>query len=105
VITKLLVAALLGDSPTWIGNAPRIGDVEITASILRAVGAGVAVEGDSIAVDPSEVQNSRVPVRYSGLNRIPILMLGPLLWKLGVDRSQPWMGVRRRGRKVFCFCF
>ncbi len=83
VITKLLVAALLGDSPTWIGNAPRIGDVEITASILRAVGAGVAVEGDSIAVDPSEVQNSRVPVRYSGLNRIPILMLGPLLWKLG----------------------
>jgi UDP-N-acetylglucosamine 1-carboxyvinyltransferase len=83
VITKLLVAALLGDSPTWIQNAPQIGDREITVSILQALGAGVAVEGNSVAIDPHGLQNARVPVRYSGLNRIPILMLGPLLSKLG----------------------
>jgi UDP-N-acetylglucosamine 1-carboxyvinyltransferase len=83
VITKLMVAALLGDSPTWVFNAPSVGDVEITAEILRAIGAGVAIEEGSVAVDPAQLSDGRVPVRYSGLNRIPILMIGPLLHRLG----------------------
>jgi UDP-N-acetylglucosamine 1-carboxyvinyltransferase len=83
VVTKLMVAALLGDSPTWLLNTPRVGDVEITADILRAIGARVAVEGTSVTIDPVQLSDGRVPVRYSGLNRIPILMIGPLLHRLG----------------------
>ncbi len=91
VITKLMVAALIGDCPTLIRNAPAIGDVEITAEILRAVGAGIAVEGSTVTIDPSEVHDSHVPVHYSGLNRIPILMMGPLLRQLG-EASVPLVG-------------
>ena len=83
VITKLMVASLLGDSPTSLLNAPKVGDVDITAEILRALGAGVAAEGSLVTVDPAQVVDGRVPVKYSGLNRIPILMIGPLLHRLG----------------------
>lgn len=82
-VTKLMVASLLADSPSWVLNAPRVGDVEITAGMLASVGAGVAQEGDSITVDARGVQTGAVPVGYSGLNRMPILMIGPLLHRLG----------------------
>src|ERR1700728_4830444 len=78
-----MVASLLGDSPTSLLNAPKVGDVDITAEILRALGAGVAAEGSLVTVDPAQVVDGRVPVKYSGLNRIPILMIGPLLHRLG----------------------
>lgn len=35
---------LLASSPRSLLNSPRVGDVDITANILRAVGADIAVE-------------------------------------------------------------
>jgi UDP-N-acetylglucosamine 1-carboxyvinyltransferase len=83
VITKLMVAALLGNSPSEFTNVPRVGDVEITASILRDTGAEVEIDGRHVKVDPAFIRNGELPVRNSGLNRIPILLLGPLLHRLG----------------------
>ncbi|HVB06244.1 MAG TPA: UDP-N-acetylglucosamine 1-carboxyvinyltransferase [Acidimicrobiales bacterium] len=83
VVTKLMVAALLGDGPTEVLNAPCVGDVEITAAILRAVGAVIELGSTMLTVDPAGITDGAVPVRYSGLNRIPILMIGPLLHRLG----------------------
>ena len=40
-VSKLMVAALLAEEPSAITNAPRLGDVEITAGMLRSVGAAV----------------------------------------------------------------
>ena len=37
-VTKHLVASLLGDSPSTISNIPDIGDVDITARMLEALG-------------------------------------------------------------------
>ncbi|HZU75089.1 MAG TPA: UDP-N-acetylglucosamine 1-carboxyvinyltransferase [Acidimicrobiales bacterium] len=82
-VTKLMAAALLADSPSWVTNAPAIGDVDITAAMLGSLGVGVAVEGGTVSLDPRSLTDSRVPVGYSGLNRIPILLLGPLLHALG----------------------
>src|SRR4051812_45066042 len=36
-VSKLMVAALLAEEPSAIPNAPRLGDVEITAGMLRSV--------------------------------------------------------------------
>lgn len=82
-VTKHLVASMLGDSPSTITNCPDIGDVAITAQMLEALGCGVQREDGTTIVDPQTLTNSRVPVTFSGMNRIPILMLGPLLHRVG----------------------
>ncbi len=82
-VTKHMVAALLGTGPSTITNVPEIGDVDITARILEAVGAGVERDGDSLTVHPPTEASPTVPLSFSGLNRIPVLMLGPLLHLTG----------------------
>ncbi len=82
-VTKHMVAALLGEGPSTISNVPEVGDVDITAGILTAVGAEVERDGDSITVVPPIAAMPSVPLRFSGLNRIPVLLLGPLLHLTG----------------------
>jgi UDP-N-acetylglucosamine 1-carboxyvinyltransferase len=82
-ITKHLVASMLGTTPSTISNSPDVGDVDITISMLEALGCEVGKEKNEITVDPSPIESSRVPLRFTGMNRIPILMLGPLLHRLG----------------------
>ena len=82
-ITKHLVAAMLGRSPSSISNSPDVGDVDITINMLEALGCVVHKEADKITVDPQPISSSRVPNRFSGMNRIPILMVGPLLHRVG----------------------
>ncbi len=97
-VTKHMVAALLADTPSTVLNAPRLGDVSITAGMLRSIGAGVAIEGDGVAVDPGSVDESRIPISYSGLNRVPILMVGPLLHRIG-EAFVPLVGGDRIGTR------
>ena len=82
-VTKHMVAALLGQGPSTITNVPEVGDVDITASILTSIGAGVEREGSAITVMPPAEVDPRVPLSFSGLNRIPVLLLGPLLHLTG----------------------
>jgi UDP-N-acetylglucosamine 1-carboxyvinyltransferase len=82
-VTKHLVAAMLGNSPSTISNCPEIGDVEITAQMLQALGCVVERENGNTMVDATTLSSSRVPVTFSGMNRIPILMVGPLLHRVG----------------------
>jgi len=107
-VTKLLVASLLADAPSTILNAPSLGDVDITASMLRSLGAGVCVEpvpgdaGSTITVDPVTVSDGRIPVSYSGRNRVPILLVGPLLHRLG-EAFVPLVGGDRIGTRPLDF--
>src|ERR687897_2334532 len=78
-VTKHMVAAVLGTEPSTITNAPEVGDVGITADILTSLGVGVDIEGDRITIEPTATPDAKVPLEFSGLNRIPILLLGPLL--------------------------
>ena len=82
-VTKHLVASLLGSTPSTISNCPDIGDVEITTSMLEALGCEVTRKDNQVTIDPRTLDNPRVPLRFSGMNRIPILMLGPLLHRVG----------------------
>jgi UDP-N-acetylglucosamine 1-carboxyvinyltransferase len=82
-VTKHLVAALLGNSPSTISNCPDIGDVDITIQMLEALGCEIdRTDGDAV-VDARPLSSSRVPLTFSGMNRIPILMVGPLLHRVG----------------------
>jgi UDP-N-acetylglucosamine 1-carboxyvinyltransferase len=79
-VTKAMVAALLGESPTTLTNVPPIGDVDITAQMLRAVGVVVDhAQPGELRIDARGLAASEVPLPHSGSNRIPILLLGALL--------------------------
>lgn len=78
-VTKHMVAALLAEEPSIIDNVPDVGDVSITTDMLRAIGAGVEREDARVTVYPSRELLPNVPLSFSGLNRIPVLLLGPLL--------------------------
>ena len=80
--TKMMIASLLTDEPVTLHNCPRIGDVEITAEICRAVGAEVSFEGSTVKLHTPKITKSTVkqlPIR----NRISVLAIPPLLHRSG----------------------
>jgi UDP-N-acetylglucosamine 1-carboxyvinyltransferase len=98
-VTKHMVAALLGRTPSTVLNCPAIGDVDITAGMLRDLGATVEVDADgSVVVHAPSLDTGRVPVTYGGLNRIPILLVGPLLHRMG-EAFVPLVGGDRIGAR------
>lgn len=101
-VTKHMVAAMLGDRPSRIDNAPDVGDVAITAEMLRAVGVTVEQHDAGLTVDPSQITTGYVPESFTGRNRIPILMLGPLLRRHG-EAFVPMVGGDDIGRRPVDF--
>ncbi|UNX53876.1 UDP-N-acetylglucosamine 1-carboxyvinyltransferase [Georgenia sp. TF02-10] len=86
-VSKAMVAALLGETPSELRNVPVISDVEIVAGLLRLHGVTVDydVEGGVLHLDPSNVESAHVADidAHAGSSRIPILFCGPLLHRLG----------------------
>lgn len=97
-----MVATLLGNAPSKIRNAPSIGDVGITADVISSLGGEVNIEGDEIIIDPAGFHGGKVPISFSGLNRIPILLLGPALHKTG-EAFIPLAGGDKIGRRPVDF--
>ena len=69
--TKAMIAALLGNSPTTLTNVPPIGDVEITADMLRSLGVQIDwyKEKKVMIIDPTKAKDSHVRQPHSGANR------------------------------------
>lgn len=103
-ITKHMVAALLGSAPSTLLNSPDVGDVDLTADMIRALGATVDMDKDNnrITVDPTGFAGGRVPLEFSGRNRIPILMLAPALHVQG-EGFVPYAGGDRIGARPLDF--
>jgi UDP-N-acetylglucosamine 1-carboxyvinyltransferase len=103
-VTKHMVAAVLGEGPSTIRQVPEVGDVAITAEILGSLGVAVAhdVAAGTIVVEPNDQVTTQVPTSFSGLNRIPILLLGPLLHRTG-EAFVPLVGGDPIGRRPVDF--
>src|SRR5512140_2349974 len=81
LISKLMVASTLSEGESTFTNAPfHLGETEITESIVESLGTTVreSEDGTMLAHTP-QFTSSQVPEHFSGLNRIPILLIGPLL--------------------------
>lgn len=87
LVSKAMVAALLGDSPSRLFNVPAISDVEIVRGLMELHGVRVTdgeTEGELI-LDPTragEADADEINV-HAGSSRIPILLCGPLLHRFG----------------------
>lgn len=93
-MTKLLVASLLSDKKCTFHNVPNIGDVEITLNLCREIGSEIKWDKKSkiLEIVTPEIKTSYVPQKYSGSNRIPILMIGALLGRTDQDIIVPTAG-------------
>ena len=86
LVTKAMVAALLGETPSVLKDVPKISDVEVVQRLLELH--GVTIDFDDAGVmklDPSKVKSARMVDidAHAGSSRIPILFCGPLLHQLG----------------------
>lgn len=93
-MTKLLVASLLSDKRCTFYNVPNIGDVEVTVALCQEIGMEVKWDrqAGTMEVITKELKTSYVPQRFSGSNRIPILMIGALLGRTDQDIIVPTTG-------------
>ncbi|MBO1750756.1 UDP-N-acetylglucosamine 1-carboxyvinyltransferase [Actinotalea sp. BY-33] len=86
-VSKAMVAALLGETPSELRNVPVIRDVGVVTGLLELHGVTVDadVAGGVLRLDPSNVESAHVADidAHAGSSRIPILFCGPLLHRLG----------------------
>ncbi|MET8146812.1 UDP-N-acetylglucosamine 1-carboxyvinyltransferase [Actinoplanes sp. NPDC049668] len=87
LVSKAMVAALLGETPSRLFDVPRIRDVEVVRGLLGLHGVKVSDGADDgeLVMDPTNVESAssdQINV-HAGSSRIPILFCGPLLHRLG----------------------
>jgi UDP-N-acetylglucosamine 1-carboxyvinyltransferase len=87
LVSKAMVATVLGETRSRMFDVPRIRDVEIVRGLLGLHGVKVT-EGPAdgeLVFDPSNVERAGVDEInvHAASSRIPILLCGPLLHRLG----------------------
>lgn len=105
-VSKAMVAALLGETPSELRNVPRIKDVDVVTGLLELHGVTVDADeaGGVLRLDPSNVEAAHVADidAHAGASRIPILFCGPLLHRLG-EAFIPDLGGCRIGDRPIDF--
>jgi UDP-N-acetylglucosamine 1-carboxyvinyltransferase len=102
-ISKQLIASLLTDGPCVFTNVPRISEIEVLLDMLAEVGTRHEwVDNNTLNVQTPTIVNATVSQKHSGVNRIPILLLAPLLHRAG-EVTVPVVGGCRIGARPVDF--
>ena len=107
LVTKAMVAALLGESKSVLKDVPFISDVDIVSRLLQLHGVAISHSEDgTMTLDPTEVASARMVDidAHAGSSRIPILFCGPLLHRLG-EAFIPGLGGCHIGDRPIDFHF
>lgn len=87
----ILMATLLAEGPTTIGNVPHLNDVTTTLELLGVMGTSMTLgENMMVEIDASTINTFEAPYDLVKTMRASILVLGPLLTRFGeADVSLP----------------
>jgi len=80
---KLMIAALLCDSPVTLRRIPHNEDNQNLVMLLRELGCKVTVEDHTVTIDPRNISMSEVGLLYGSKIRSSFLLFGPLLHRFG----------------------
>jgi UDP-N-acetylglucosamine 1-carboxyvinyltransferase len=87
-VLPILAATLLGNSASTIGNVPHLEDVRTILQLLDDLGATVTwLDRSTVRIDPRGVSAHQPSQDLVGRMRASLLVLGPLLARLGLARS------------------
>ncbi len=83
----ILMATLLSEQPSTLGNIPHLRDVTTTLQLLGSMGARIIVEERlNIEVDTADIHTREAPYELVKTMRASILVMGPLLGRFGEAR-------------------
>ncbi|HDF7547700.1 TPA: UDP-N-acetylglucosamine 1-carboxyvinyltransferase [Staphylococcus aureus] len=85
-VLPILTASLLAsDKPSKLVNVPALSDVETINTVLTTLNADVTYKKDenAVVVDATKTLNEEAPYEYVSKMRASILVMGPLLARLG----------------------
>jgi len=86
-VLPILVASLLGDSPSRVSNVPHLQDVTTTMELLGRMGAELSIDGRmQVEIDPRSMRHYEAPYDLVKTMRASILVLGPLVARYGRAR-------------------
>lgn len=97
---KLMAASLLAEGRTLLHNVPRIQDCSTMGEVLEHLGAEVGWDEGTVAIDASSVRSVEAPYELVSRMRASILVLGPLLARLGRARVAMPGGCNIGSRKI-----
>ena len=83
---KLMAAALLAPGRTVLHNVPRIQDCITMGQVLEHLGAEVAWDGGEVTIDATGLTSVEAPYELVRRMRASIVVLGPLLARVGQAR-------------------
>lgn len=100
--SKLMIASLLTEETVRISNVPRQEETAITEGMLKMVGANVVwQESDTVELTTSTLASASL-LDLPSRNRLPILLLAPLLHRMG-EAIVPSMGGDKIGARPVDF--
>jgi UDP-N-acetylglucosamine 1-carboxyvinyltransferase len=82
----MLAASLLSDGWSRFENVPRLRDIDSILALLESLGAVVEAEGDRVGVRAGGLSRFEAPYDLVRKMRASILVLGPLVARLGLAR-------------------
>ncbi len=79
----IIAACLLTKEPCVLDNVPDISDVHTMLSILEAIGAKVAFKNHQVFIEAQDIKETSIHHEQVGKLRASILVMGPLLGRVG----------------------
>lgn len=97
---KLMAAALMAEGPSTLKNVPDILDVSTMAELLAILGADVVRKDHELVITPGSRLSDEAPYDVVNRMRASVIVLGPLVARLGRARVAMPGGCNIGSRKV-----
>lgn len=102
---KLMIASLLASGESRLLDVSKVGDVEITKKVIKALGGGIESRGErTVFVQPNSLKTFKIPQKLGVKSRASTMLAGPLLARFGkADLPLPGgdkIGPRPLGRHI-----
>jgi UDP-N-acetylglucosamine 1-carboxyvinyltransferase len=82
-VLPVIAASILAPGKTVLQEIPRLADVEIMCELLEHIGASAYIQGDKLEIDASNLNSWEAPYEYMRKMRASVLVMGPLVARLG----------------------
>lgn len=79
----IIVGALLAEDITVLHDVPKLSDVATIKEVLEILGAKITFENHTMTIDSRDLNNWDAPYNYVQKMRASVLIMGPLLARLG----------------------
>ncbi|OGD65933.1 UDP-N-acetylglucosamine 1-carboxyvinyltransferase [Candidatus Berkelbacteria bacterium RIFOXYA2_FULL_43_10] len=87
---KIIAASIMADSPSTIHDVPRILDIIKLEEIIEQAGAKINVDGNTVVIDPSSINTTKLDHDLVKQLRGSIVLAGPMLSRFHqVEFAQP----------------